>query len=66
MIEIPGGWAQYDYQIGTYRAEVNGVIYGTYTNEIATIEHLQILLAGFGVELSAQDVSDLIAQKPEA
>lgn len=63
MIEIEGGWAQWDYQIGTYRAEVNGVIYGTYTGEIETLEAFQVLLAGLGIVLLEQDKADLRAQK---
>lgn len=63
MIEIPGGWAQWDQQIGTYRAEVNGIVYGTYTGEIETLEAFQILLAGLGITLSEQDIADLTAQK---
>ena len=60
MIAIEGGWAQWDYQIGTYRAEVNGVVYGVFTDEIGTVNELEAIL---GVEFSEQDQQDLEAEK---
>ena len=33
-IEIDGGYAQWDYQIGTFRADIGGVVYGLYTADI--------------------------------
>jgi hypothetical protein len=60
MIAIEGGWAQWDYQIGTYRAEVNGVIYGVFTDEISTVNEFEAIL---GVEFSEQDRQDLEAEK---
>jgi len=61
-LEILNGWMQYDNQIGTFRGEKDGVIYGTYTNEITTA---QALADAMGVELTEQELADLQAEKAE-
>jgi len=40
MIEIKNGWAQWDAQIGTFRAEIDGVVYGTFTGSMPTASDL--------------------------
>lgn len=61
-IEIENGWLQYDNQIGTFRGMKDGVLYGTFTNEITTA---QALADAMGVILSAQELSELQAEKVE-
>jgi len=57
---MPADYAQWDYQLGTFRAEVGGVVYGTYTGEFTTAA---ALLAAAGLppemadELEAQKVA---------
>ena len=60
MISIPGGWAQWDQQIRTYRAEKDGVVYGVYTGNIETVEQLAEVL---GVEFTEAEVADLAYEK---
>lgn len=60
MIAIPGGWAQWDYQIGTFRAEVDGVVHGAFTGDIGTVEALAaVLLSAHGIELTADELEAL-------
>ena len=59
-IQIENGWLQYDNQIGTFRGERNGVIYGTYTNEFETAEEL---VSAIDVTLSQNEISDLEHEK---
>ncbi len=44
MISISGGVALYDTWLQTFRAEVNGVIFGDYSNEFTTVESLQAVI----------------------
>jgi len=52
MISIPGGWAQFDAGIWTYKAEVGGVLYGNFSGEYKRPEDLPI-------ELSESELEDL-------
>ena len=63
MIGIPGGWAQWDQMIGTFRAEVNGVLIGTYTGEYLSLAAFEVALVGLGIVLNAQDKNDLAHEK---
>lgn len=60
MIPIPNGWAQWDQMIGTFRAEKDGVVYGTYTGEIETIVQLEAVL---GIEFTEGESADLEHEK---
>lgn len=60
MITFANGWAQWDYQIGTFRAQVDGVIYGTVARQYLTVEALS---AACGVAFDPEQVSDLMAEK---
>jgi hypothetical protein len=61
-IKLENGWVQWDGQIGTYRAEINGTIYGTHTGHLTTVEELQ---AAIPVELTEAEQLELIAEKGE-
>ena len=63
MIEVKGGWAQWDWSIKTYRAQIGDDVYGNFTDEIPDLESLEALLSGKGVFLSEQDRADLTAEK---
>ena len=66
MIPISGGWAQWDYQLGTFRADIFGRVYGSFTGDIPTLKDLEdILLTIEGVSLSDQDRADLEAQREQ-
>lgn len=62
MIKIENGWMQYDHQIGTFRGEKSGTVYGLYTGEIETA---QALVDAMGVTLTEQELADLKAEKGE-
>jgi hypothetical protein len=62
MINIKNGWLQYDNQIGTFRGERNGVVYGAFTGEFSTAEDLLIAM---DVTLTEQELIDLKAEKGE-
>lgn len=51
-------YAQWDYQLGTFRAEVDGVVYGRFTGEFL---HASDLLAAAG--LPAELAPSLEAEK---
>lgn len=59
-IEIKNGWMQYDNQVGTFRGVCDGVVYGTYTDEIITA---QALADAMGVSLTETQLADLEAEK---
>jgi hypothetical protein len=63
MIGVPGGWAQWDQMIGTYRAEVNGVLIGTFTGEFLLLDTFESALTELGVTLVDQDREDLAHEK---
>jgi hypothetical protein len=66
MMKLTNGWYQYDDQIGTYRAEVNGVIYGLFTNDIQTIDELKLRLPPKAAsEITEEEVLELRLQKGE-
>lgn len=60
MILFDGGWAQWDYQIGTFRAEFDGVIYGVYTGEYPTAAALSAV-----IPLSTDQAAELEAERDE-
>lgn len=60
MIVLSNGWAQWDYQIGTFRAMVGDVIYGKYTDDLPNA----IDLARF-VPLTSEQIDDLQAEKSD-
>ncbi len=60
MISISGGWAQWDWQLETFRAETNGVVVGTYTGELPEIQDLE---AAIGFTLSDSDRELLLAER---
>lgn len=67
MIPIPGGWAQWDYQVGTFRASVFDRVYGNFTGDIPTLKDLEdALLITEGISLSEQDKEDLEAQRVQS
>jgi hypothetical protein len=55
-------WLQWDWQIGTFRGEKDGVIYGEYTGEHITAESL---IHEMGVTLTEEQLADLKAEKTE-
>lgn len=55
-------WLQWDWQIGTFRGEKDGVIFGAYTDEHQTAESL---VEAMGVELSVEQMADLKAERVE-
>jgi hypothetical protein len=59
-IQIENGWLQYDYQLGTFRGEHNGLIYGNYSNEHETAFSL---VDAMDVELTEQELADLQSEK---
>ncbi len=59
-IKIEGGWVQYDNQIGTFRGEKDGAIYGAFTGEFVEAEHL---LDAMDVTLTEQELDDLKNEK---
>jgi hypothetical protein len=61
-LETPNGWMQYDNQIGTFRGMKNGVIYGTYTNEITTAQQLSDEMDAM---LTIEQIAELQAEKVE-
>lgn len=60
MIKRDDFWVQYDEQIGTFRGERNGVIYGSYTNEF---QEASQILALMHVTLTQEEMADLNAEK---
>lgn len=60
MIKRDDFWVQYDGQIGTFRGERNGVIYGSYTNEF---QEASQILALMHVTLTQEEMADLNAEK---
>ena len=55
-------WLQWDWQIGTFRGEKDGVIYGEFTGEHSTAESL---VAAMGVTLTDEQLADLKAERVE-
>jgi hypothetical protein len=67
MIAIPNGWAQYDYQIGTFRAQVGDTLIGEFTGHIPTADALAaLLLSTFGIEITDEDRQILEQERAEA
>ncbi len=60
MICLTNGWAQWDYQIGTFRAMVGDVIYGKFTNDLPSATDL----AGL-IQLTDEQVMQLEIEKGE-
>jgi hypothetical protein len=63
MIGLANGWAQWDWSLKTYRAQVDDVVYGNSTDDVATLEALEVILAAHSISLSEQDRTDLLAEK---
>lgn len=59
-IQIENGWVQYDNQIGTFRGERNGVIYGEYTGEFSTAINL---IVAMNVSIKEKELEDLQNEK---
>lgn len=55
-------WLQWDWQIGTFRGEKDGIVYGLFTDEHPTAESL---IAAMGVALTDEQLADLQAEKAE-
>jgi hypothetical protein len=60
MIKLTNGWVQWDNQIGTFRAELEGVLYGVFTGDIETVSDLKDRT---GIELTIEQENDLLAEK---
>jgi hypothetical protein len=60
MINLADGWVQYDNQIGTFRGQKNGLVYGSFTGEFTEAEHL---LDAMDVILDDQELNDLKNEK---
>lgn len=59
-IELENGWAQWDYQIGTFRAEIGSDVYGLFTGDIATPDDLETAI---GITLTQSQKDELAAEK---
>ena len=49
-------WIQWDYQIKTFRAEINGIIYGKYSYEFETLESI---ISFLNIELNQEQIDEL-------
>jgi len=61
-IQLENGWAQWDWQIGTFRAFISGVIYGNSTGDINTAAELAAMLLPDTV-LTAEQIAELEDEK---
>jgi hypothetical protein len=59
-----GGWAQWDNQIGTYRAEIAGVLYGRCAGDVLDPSALPEVTADEIAELVAERVAVPVADQP--
>lgn len=60
MIPLPNGWLQWDYQIATFRGEIDGRIFGGFGGEFTTP---QDLAAAAGVSVSPEGLAELTADR---
>lgn len=63
MITFSGGWAQWDYQIKTFRGEKNGVLHGKYSGEFVTAQEIADDMA---LTLSETELTELNNEKTQA
>lgn len=61
-IQLENGWVQWDWQIGTFRAEINGVITGNFTGDIMTAAELAARLLPETV-LTPEQITELELEK---
>lgn len=60
-ILLDDGWAEWDWQLGTFRAQINNNITGKYTGDINTVEELAIRI--FPTILTAEQILELNKEK---
>jgi hypothetical protein len=61
-IQLENGWAQWDWQIGTFRADINGEIYGKFTGDIMTAAELSVRLLP-ETALTQEQIAELELEK---
>jgi hypothetical protein len=60
MVMLDGGWLQWDYQLGTFRGQANGITYGVFGGQFTAASDIA---AAIGESLSQEHLDELEVER---